>query len=156
MTSARSFRRLMAELDSSHTHPLISFKYQDQSPGSLMDASHSSKHCWPTSGQGWRGLGTRGLGRGLFASAALHLKTGFPQRNACCPPLLPSRRVALEGGKQSLLGVASPALLGEVQSPITSACQPAWIPSPAPETSLTTSPISQASPGGRRPAPRVG
>lgn len=63
MTSARSFRRLVAELDSSHTHPLISFKYQDQSPGSLMDASHSSKHCWPTSGRDWRGLGTRGLGR---------------------------------------------------------------------------------------------
>lgn len=69
MTSARSFKRLMAELDSSHTHPLISFKYQDQSPGSLVDASHSSKHCWPTSGQGWRGLGTRGLRRGLCCLA---------------------------------------------------------------------------------------
>lgn len=45
---------------------------------------------------------------------------------------------------------------GGVQSSPTNACQPAWIPSPAPETSLTTSPISQTSPGVGRPPPRVG
>lgn len=85
--------------------PLISFKLRSK-PRFPRDRSRSSKYC-PAAGRRWRGLGARGVGSAL--SAGSQLKTGFPPRDACCPPKPPLHRVALEGRKQSLPGVASPA-----------------------------------------------
>lgn len=115
--------------------------------------AHSSKYSWPTSGPRQRGLGTGGVRS--CQTAGSHPKLGFPNRTPAVPPT-PILRGLLRGWKTKHPRMALPTLLAGRSPPPTNACQPAWIPSPAPETSLTTSPISQASPGGRRPAPRVG
>ena len=154
VSSAWSFR-LVAELDSSsHTPPLPLFLSNTKIKAQVRcgPGAQSSKYSWLKSGQGRRGLGTRGVGS--CQTTGSYLKLGFPTGLLLSLPP-PSCRVSFEdGNKASQGGLANAA--GGAQSSPTNACQPAWIPSPAPETSLTTSPISQASPGGWRPAPRVG
>lgn len=147
--SCKVIRKVGGRVDSSSRapHP-ISFKPRPK-PRLPRDGSHSSSYSCPAAGCRWRGLGTRGVGSGL--SSGSRLKTGFPPRDACCPPTPHST--------ESPWRVENKAFLGWPLQPAPhppNACQPAWIPSSAPETSLTTSPISQASPGGGQPTPRVG
>lgn len=81
--------------------PLVSLKYQDQSPRSLWMGVQSSKYSRLKSGPGRRELDTRGVGS--CQTAGSYLKLGFPTgRLLSLPP--PFCRVSFEDGKQSIPG----------------------------------------------------
>lgn len=102
--------------------------------------------CWTESGGGWTpGGGERPVcwsSPGNWVSQTDTSKSSHPQPSGS----------ALGMRSKACPGVACHATRGAQPTPHTYACQPAWIPSLAEETSLTTSPISQASPGGPRAA----